>query len=188
MVVKYGIRYLGGNSVSPLGSVTIARLDDNSRTSTAQGAIIRLRNDIKNSSRRPMIIVHEMGHVFGYNNTGVLAHFMKELGAVCTDGSSNIIDYCHTNNPGELYDPGPYAGLDGSTQQYLNMPSDYSLAGIGEDFAETFTVVVSEGYIHSGNKTYIKTAKDVYENKIYNHDIGRRRKVMKAIISGSWKE
>ena len=85
-------------------------------------------------------------------------------------------------DPASSYDPGIHAGLHDE-----HLPSSYASTGNWEDYAETFTVVVSEAYIRSKDKTYNPDAKLVYEDNHYNIDIGRRRKIMKAILGGTWR-
>jgi len=88
------------------------------------------------------------------------------------------------------YDPGPFAGKHWVYKDPMpkgtHLPSDYAGTGNWEDYAETLTLVVSEAYVRSKDIGFRKQAKKIYD--FYkNHDIGRRRKVMKNIISRNWR-
>lgn len=180
-IVKGGVEYLGGNFLSLIGPVTIRReLSD--KRSTAQGKVINLRNT-SNEPYRLYVLVHELGHILKNNNPGAQEYYMREVGSICKDGSGQVVNYCHTDNSGETYDPGTY-GVGGS-YPYGDMPSTYSESGIGEDFAEVFTLVVSKAYIDRGGQ-YKSDAQLVY-NRFPNKDIGIRHRIMRTIIDGGWR-
>jgi hypothetical protein len=127
-----------------------------------------------------------MGHIVAFKDRPqMIQYFMRELGASCSNGAN----YCNRYQDSTVtYIPGPSAG---TPPKYEHMPSSYALVGSYEDFAETWREVVTRAYIRSGDTTYIRQARLVYNFNIaplaLNHDIGRRRKVMNSIINGSWK-
>jgi RHS repeat-associated protein len=179
-ITRGGIHRIGGNFFSLIGPVRILR-EISEAPSTTHGNVITFRNT-RTHKHRLYVTIHELGHVVAHNNPGVRDYFGKELGATCRDGDGQIIDYCHEGLGIGVYNPGPYAHSDDDLFSY--MLSVYSRTGIGEDFAETFTVIVAEEYIAWGG-VYSEGARLVYND--FNNDIRRRRTVMKAIIDGSWR-
>ena len=188
MIMVGGIDFLGGNFKSTAGPVTIRRATS-SHVSTTKGHTITVR-DTTSQEYRLYMLVHEMGHIVR-NHTQSTNYFKEELGVRCYDKVTNKDKaYCYVGRGNDAYDPGLYAGEVSKNYPYI--PSQYALKGIGEDYAETFTVVVTGAYIRSGNTTYFGEAGKIYIDRYVSDptktvNIGKRWTVMEAILDGTWK-
>ena len=182
-----GVRYLGGDFNSLVGNIVIERIDETGEAVTPSKGLILLRN--KSKTPRFFTIVHELGHILTYQQPKSMEFFMTELGSTCVNGNmQGGVEYCSATVGS--YNPGQYAGTlwpyGDPLPKDTRLPSDYASTGNWEDYAETFALVLSEAYIRSKDLEYRKEAKFVYDWYI-NHDIGRRRKIMKLIINGNWR-
>jgi hypothetical protein len=190
-IMDKGVSYLGGNFKSLIGFVVYVpekggkdgKGDDSKGAPNRADTVPELTTwRIPNwygEAYRLYAAIHEMGHIVAFTDMpDKVKYFMHELGASCSNGAN----YCNIDDKkaGLTYNPGM-----GSS----NMPSGYASHGSYEDFAETWREVVTQAYIRSGDTTYIKQARLVYDapGMGFNHDIGRRRKVMNSIINGSWR-
>lgn len=127
-----------------------------------------------------------------FHHPETMTYFMESLGTECLGGSTwRGIPYCNQEEGKGNYYLGPYAG-DEDDQQFWKsikyMPSTYATYGNWEDYAETFTSVISTTYFESGNGLeYWNESYGVYLS-FRNRDIGMRRTVMTSIIDGTWRK
>ena len=140
-ITEAGVNYLGGDFISLVPLVTIKREVLNGE-STTTGNVITWRNE-RGDNRQWQVAVHEIGHAMANNNPGARSYFTTSIGSECTNNGV-VTDYCYMKDgSNDSYDPGDF-----------NRPSVYALKGNGEDFAETFSALISEAYLNSSEYYY----------------------------------